>query len=193
MACDTSYNFTINNSQILSLQLPNDTTIKKGSLVNINANINFFETAIKWDPSSFLSCDSCLNTQSIPDQTITYTLTVTDINGCTISDMLTITVIVDKADIYVPNVFSPNGDNINDLFTPIFKFPENTTITIFRIFDKWGNMLFERTNGNKGESIGWDGRANGEKMNPGVYVFAIQFMGEDGVTKWKTGDITLVR
>ncbi len=191
--CDTTYTFTISNSQVLSLQLPNDTIIKKGNPVNINALINFNPKSIKWDPPAFLSCDTCLNPQSLPDNTITYTLTVTDQNDCAINDVLTITVIVDVAEIYVPTAFSPNGDNINDIFFPVFKFPETTAISIFRVYDRWGNQVFERLDGMVGESIGWDGTVDQEKLNPGVYIYAIQFIGEDGVAKWASGDITLIR
>ena len=53
--------------------------------------------------------------------------------------------------------------------------------------------MYERLNGGIGESFRWDGSVNKEKLNPGVYVYAIQFVGEDGIPKWKTGDITLVR
>jgi gliding motility-associated-like protein/CSLREA domain-containing protein len=193
LSCDTTYNFTINNSQLLDLQLPGDTTIKKGNSVNISAFINFNSNKIIWDPADFLSCDTCLNTTSTPDNTITYTLTVSDENDCTISESMTITVLIDVADIYLPNAFSPNGDNINDLFKPEFKIPENTRILIFQIFDRWGNLIYERTNGIEGETFGWDGSVDQEKMNPGVYGYIIQFVGEDGVVKWKTGDVTLIR
>jgi gliding motility-associated-like protein len=193
LTCDTTFNFTINNSQVLTLKLPNDTTIKKGNLVNIVASVNFNFMNITWDPILYLSCIDCLNPTSTPEQTITYTLTVTDANGCSLSDQMTINVIIDQADIYIPNVFSPNGDNINDFFTPVFKFPDKTAITVFRIFDRWGNQLFERLNGAVGESISWDGSIDKEKVNPGVYVYAIQFVGEDNVAKWRSGDVTLMR
>ena len=192
-ACDTVYNFNIANSQNLFLQLPNDTVIKLGNVVNITTQLNFNPTSILWDPDLYLSCNNCLNPQSIPDQTITYMLTAQDSNGCVIKDAITITVLVDEADIFVPTAFSPNGDNINDFFHPVFKFPEKTSILVFRIFDRWGNMVYERTNGLPGDPFGWDGTFNKEKMNPGVYTFAIQYAGEDKLGKWKTGDVTLIR
>jgi gliding motility-associated-like protein/CSLREA domain-containing protein len=191
--CDTSYTFSINNSQLLSLQLPNDTIVHKGSPVNINANTNFNPTSITWNPNLYLSCDTCLNPRSNPDNTITYILTLKDENGCIISDNMTITVLIDKAEIFIPTAFSPNGDNINDIFEPIFKFPSSTAIKTFRIFDRWGNQVYEKLNGAIGESFGWDGTANGVKENNGVYVYTIQFIGDDKILKWKNGEITLIR
>ncbi|MBK9727750.1 MAG: gliding motility-associated C-terminal domain-containing protein [Saprospiraceae bacterium] len=193
LSCDTSFTFTINNSQSLFLQLPNDTTIKLGNAVNINASANFNPSIITWDPTLFLSCTNCLNPQSKPDQTVTYMLTLEDDKGCIIKDNMTITVLVDEADIFVPNVFSPNGDNINDFFNPVFKFPEKTSILVFRIFDRWGNMVYEKLNGAIGDPFPWDGKFQAEKLNPGVYTYAIQYAGEDKVGKWKTGDLTLLR
>lgn len=193
LGCDTSLNFNINTSQVLQLSLPNDTTIKKGGVVSIQPGINFIFSTAQWSPSTFLSCDTCLNTQSAPDQTISYTLTVTDQNGCSISDQITITVIVDEAEIYVPNAFSPNGDNINDRFKPVFKFPERSKILVFRIYDRWGSLIFEHLNAGVGDIVEWDGTYQKEKLNPGVYTYTIQYAGEDNIGKWKIGDITLIR
>ncbi|MCC6754013.1 MAG: gliding motility-associated C-terminal domain-containing protein [Saprospiraceae bacterium] len=193
VGCDTVVSFNVNTSAILQLQLPGDTTIKLGGVVSINPQTNFNYVTLRWDPANFLSCDTCLTTQSRPDQTITYTLTLTDPEGCPVSDQFTITVLIDEADIFVPNVFSPNGDNINDLFRPVFKFPEKTSISVFRIYDRWGEMVFEQANAPVGESVTWDGTTSGKKLNPGVYTYIIQFAGEDGIPRWKAGDLTLVR
>lgn len=193
LGCDSIFNFNIDVSQSLFLNLPNDTTIKLGGVVNIVPGINFNYGSIMWDPIDFLSCDTCLATQARPNQTTTYTLVVTDQLGCSVSDQMTITVLIDEADIYIPNVFSPNGDNINDSFKPVFKFPEKTSIRVFRIFDRWGMLLFERLNGAPAQVLEWDGAYRGEKMNPGVYTYTILFVGEDNIEKWKSGDVTLIR
>lgn len=96
-----------------------------GNAVNINASANFNPSIITWDPTLFLSCTNCLNPQSKPDQTVTYMLTLEDDKGCIIKDNMTITVLVDEADIFVPNVFSPNGDNINDFLILYLNFLKN--------------------------------------------------------------------
>jgi len=191
LSCDTSYNFTINNSAILALQLPNDTTIKKGSVVNIVAAINFNNPSnIVWDPTTFLSCTNCLNPQAQPDQTTTYMLTVTDQNGCTIKDAMTINVFVDEADIFVPTAFSPNGDQVNDFFKPLLIY---YTSYKMEIFDRWGDLFFST---NEPET-GWNGRVNEQPVLPGVYVYVIHYSGFDDKgmhhNKVKAVDFTLVR
>lgn len=191
--CDSIVDVKLSIDYTKSIELPNDTTIHKGNQLVINTNINFIPSSIKWSPNLYLDCDTCLSPLSKPDDNITYLFTATDENGCTVTDHFTISILFDKAEIFVPTAFSPNGDNINDIFSPVFKFPNSTAIKIFRIFDRWGNQIYERLNGAIGESFGWDGTSKGEKMNPGVYVFTIQFVGDDKLSKWKTGDITLMR
>ncbi|MBK6699625.1 MAG: gliding motility-associated C-terminal domain-containing protein [Saprospiraceae bacterium] len=193
MGCDASSNFTINNATPLSLSLPQDTTIKKGISVDITAKLNFNPGSISWIPTDFLNCTNCLDPVSTPDQTITYTLILTDENDCEIQDQITITVIAEQADVYFPNAFSPNGDQVNDLFFPVFKFPITTTIQYFQIYDRWGELVFERRNGLKGEVFEWNGMYNNHRVLPGVYVYSIQFMGDDHTPQNRTGEITLLR
>lgn len=61
-----------------------------------------------------------------------------------IQDQMTIQVIVKDNEIWVPTTFSPNGDRINDLFYPKFKFPEKSRITVFKIYDRWGEEVFRK-------------------------------------------------
>ncbi len=191
--CDATSEFAINNSRTLSLNLPRDTTIKRGTAVDLAAKLNFNPSFISWTPASFLSCTSCLNPVSRPDNTITYTLTLRDEDGCEIQDRVTIYVIVDEAEVYFPTVFSPNGDQINDTFFPVFKFPEKTKINSFRIFDRWGELVFERSGGIVGEIFEWNGTYASRQLLPGVYVYTIQFEGEDRIPKNRKGNVTLLR
>ncbi|MEP7197519.1 MAG: gliding motility-associated C-terminal domain-containing protein [Saprospiraceae bacterium] len=191
--CDTTLNFNIAASAILSLQLPQDTTIFKGSSVLINAILNFVPSKITWDPQLYLSCTDCTNPTSAPDEDITYMLIVEDENGCAVNDKMSIRVKVEEADIYMPNVFSPNGDNLNDVVVPEFRFPDRSRIKVYRVFDRWGGMVYERLEGGFSEKFGWDGKFNGRDLNPGVYTYAILFETKDQEARWKTGDITLMR
>ena len=93
---------------------------------------------------------------------------------------------------YIPNVISPNGDNINDVFTI---YP-NTKVEIISIegsiFDRWGNQVFH-SNAN---SFTWDGKASGEEVNPGVFVYFLivtyKVSGNE-VQENITGDVTVLR
>jgi gliding motility-associated-like protein len=89
----------------------------------------------------------------------------------------------------VPNVFTPNGDNVNDLF---FLKTSNLAEIKIIIYDRWGHIVFdsESTNGN----ISWDGKYNsGKEAAEGTYFYLIKATGKDNTTFDKKGTLTLLR
>ncbi len=97
------------------------------------------------------------------------------------------------ANVYIPNVFSPNGDGLND----IFYLQSNNEITIvssLRIYDRWGNEVFEEFDFLPDDpEHGWDGTHKGELMNPAVFIYVAEVQTLRGETVQLQGDITLVR
>ena len=95
-------------------------------------------------------------------------------------------------EIFIPTVFSPNSDNINDVFTVFFGSDLDITGVQCSVFDRWGNMVFR----SEDFPFGWDGNFNGNAMSPGVYVYLIKVgFSTSGEEKEKVfyGDITLIR
>jgi len=89
----------------------------------------------------------------------------------------------------VPNVFTPNGDNVNDLF--YLKATNLTNIDI-SIYDRWGHLVYKLAT-DKGQ-IDWDGKSQtGQEVAEGVYFYVLKATGKDGVEYEKKGDITLIR
>jgi gliding motility-associated-like protein len=90
-------------------------------------------------------------------------------------------VIVDtEFNIFVPNIFSPNLDNIND-FVTAFADEEVVEIVDFEIFDRWGEKVFKKQHFPLNQpQLGWDGRFKGEPMNPGVFVYKLTVLLIDG-------------
>ena len=89
------------------------------------------------------------------------------------------------SDILIPNVFSPNGDDKNDIFRIIN--PEEVEIGYLSIFNRWGQKVFHTTNKN----LGWDGTFKGIKCEMGTYFYIIGIKNsENNVLK---GDVTLLR
>ena len=122
-------------------------------------------------------------------------LIVTDENNC-IDTVINIVTVRDIFTFYIPNSFSPDGDGINDLFTPYGNNvdPENFEMLIF---DRWGALFFETRKWQNDCSDGW----NGTKMNqgtcndviPGVYVYKISIREIFGKKHIYTGHVVVVK
>jgi len=95
--------------------------------------------------------------------------------------------------IYVPNVFSPNGDGINDTWR-IYSSDQEAELVSLRILDRWGGMLYSCADKLLSDSaVEWDGKMKGREMSGGVYVFVSVIKTNDGVSRQIKGDITLIR
>jgi gliding motility-associated-like protein len=97
-----------------------------------------------------------------------------------------------KKNVFIPNVFSPNGDGVNDIFKP-FTDENVKTLKVFRIFNRWGDLIFERKNIDATTTIidGWDGYYNGQPVQTDVYVYHIELEYKDGKVVQLYGDVTL--
>ena len=138
-----------------------------------------------WSPDEYLSCTICPVTVSTPEETITYYVTVIDSNGCSASDSVSIFVNYENV-VWVPNVFSPNGDGVNDILYVRGKSIESFE---FVIYDRWGEKIFSTNN----LDIGWDGTFNGNIVE-GSYVWKalVKNLYNDG-RKTFTGTVTIIK
>lgn len=99
----------------------------------------------------------------------------------------------DCRQIYFPNIFSPNGDGINDVFLP-FDSGDVEQVLQFKIFDRWGGQVHESFNFPPNEfEHGWDGTVKGELANPGLYAWFAEVNFRDGVVEILEGEVTIVR
>ncbi len=90
-------------------------------------------------------------------------------------------------DIYMPTGFTPNGDGKNDRFTP---FPVGIKeVKYFRVFNRWGQLMFSTTK----IRDGWDGRLDGREQPTGVYVWMAEAITNDNKVITKKGTVTLIR
>jgi gliding motility-associated-like protein len=105
-----------------------------------------------------------------------------------------LTVYVEEgAAVYVPNAFSPNGDNINDVFT-LYPGPQVLNIKSFLVFDRWGETVYRYESAAPGEpAMGWDGTHRGRLMNPAVFTWFAEIELVNGAVKILQGDVNLVR
>lgn len=115
---------------------------------------------------------------------------VSEFHTCTDTFYLEDYIIVDSSFVSAPNVFTPNGDGINDNF--IIKFWSMQQIKI-SLFNRWGKTVhvWEKSNirrfeGSMEESV-WDGKIGGRYASPGVYYYIVEGLGRDGEKRWAHG------
>lgn len=142
----------------------------------------------QWTPVSGLSNPNGQITNATPTETTNYTVAVTDgicVKSATVKvDVLEIA--CDRTFVYIPNAFSPNGDLENDV---LFVRSAVATKILFRIFDRWGELVFET----RDQNIGWDGTFRGKLMDPDTYDYYLEATCIDGEEKVIKGNVTLLR
>ncbi len=177
----------------LSVYAGEDMEIELGDPLNLNATPTNGTGMLTymWSPAEGLSCTDCPNPIFL-GATTTYTVTVTDENGCTAIDEVTIRADLVKR-VYAPNIFSPNNDGRNDRFT-IFVGKGVDAIQDLSIYDRWGNLVFFNENLIINDpQDGWDGTFNKQPSNPGVFTWTsnIRFVGN--ITCLFKGNVTLAK
>ncbi len=186
--CMTTNQFTIVDAEGFTVDLPPYLFISLGASDTLKAVVLSDNPVFsyEWLPADFLNCSDCPRPLVTPLYDMTYTLVVTDVNGCAASDEILV-VVKDEYEIYVPNAFSPNGDGLNDIFQPIDF--GGTRNAVMQIFNRWGAKVFETNN----IRSGWDGTFNGKLANSGVFVYRITGEFLDGTPFDRTGSVTLFR
>jgi gliding motility-associated-like protein len=168
-----------------------DQTLIAGSHAQIVATGTNIYTYM-WEPGASLSCDTCYNPIANNYSTTTYTVTVSSDFGCKATDDVTIFLFCDESQIFIPNTFTPNGDGQNDVFYP--RGSGVSKINAFRIYNRWGELLFERTNIKINDiSKAWDGTFNGGTSRPDVYVYLVDAICDTGEPIFIKGDVTIVK
>ncbi|MEZ5050494.1 MAG: gliding motility-associated C-terminal domain-containing protein [Saprospiraceae bacterium] len=115
-----------------------------------------------------------------------------NIDGCIISMFINLEFSNEVEWVY-PNIFSPNGDGNNDIFS-VSGYGPPFEIMTFQIFDRYGGLMYENKDFEPNENpMAWDGKFYGRYAQPGVYVFMLRYVLNSGEEKILTGDITIIR
>jgi len=186
--CSATSNYSITTTGSLPVVIdPDYSLIDQGTSVQLTATGG---TNYSWTPGSTLSCSNCPNPIASPTTTTTYYLSATDDNGCTGGDTAVVELKIACGDIYVPNTFSPNGTGpaANNTLK-VFGNPACVEQLVFRVFDRWGELVFETTS----MSEEWNGQYKGKDMNTGIFVYTLYVLMIDGNEIDESGNVTLVR
>ncbi len=173
-----------------------DTTIELGSELALSFQMEPLRKldSIRWLGDAVDSYNTQQTTVA-PIEDGYYRLQVTDQYGCFATDSLRVAVAKNYAQrVYVPNVFSPNGDGRNETFG--VEVAPNTVEAIrsFRIMNRWGTMVYGCTDCPVGTvGSGWDGTVGGKPVEETVYLWIAEVEFRDGYRTRFTGDVTVIR
>lgn len=146
----------------------------------------------RWAPSTYLSCTNCSQPEAAIMKDIDYRVMVTNIYGCTGEDSISIKATCDNGQVFIANAFTPDGDGTNDVF--FVQGRGIAAIKSLRIFNRWGELLFERLNTPPNNpTYGWDGRIRGVPGPPDVFVYIVELVCTNGTPFFFKGNITILK
>lgn len=187
--CTASQNFTVGQSDsIATFIVPSSGTIAPGGNIVLSVETDPTSTIVtyNWSPSNGLSCSDCPNPTASPGETTTYTVEIVTADGCVGTATVTVFVTEPCGETFLPTMFSPNNDGINDEFCVL----GNCVIGVeLVIYNRWGEKVFETND----PTQCWRGNHRGKPVNTGVYAYKARIFLNDGTELGESGNITLVR
>ncbi|TVR78297.1 MAG: gliding motility-associated C-terminal domain-containing protein [Chitinophagaceae bacterium] len=159
------------------------TTIFQGETVQLEA---IDASDCVWSPDMWLDNANSCSPIATPDSSTWYYVTATNMNGCTGTDSVFIEVEF-LSDIFVPNAFAPGrgGENATINVFLIGRY----NLKYFRIFNRWGELVFETND----DQMGWNGTFKGSLQPNGTYVYFVRYEDDEMVERDKTGTIHLLK
>ena len=168
------------------------TIILVGSGTNILMNYTGNIVSYNWLPTTRLSCSDCPSPFANPQFTAKYTVQIEDRYGCKNSGDVTILVLCNNQNFFIPNTFSPNGDGRNEVF-----YPKGTglfRIKSMRVFNRWGEIVFEKKDFAPNDpSAGWNGSFKNKIASADVYIYTLEILCDNNTVIPVKGNVTLLR
>lgn len=189
-SCDTLIKLVVRQSDI-SFTLSSHVAINPGEtiFVPIYGDEHTIQSAM-WSPPDDVLCVTCPDFHANPQQATTYSLTIIGTAGC-LHELAIHVSLIDQPNeqVYVPNVFSPNSDGINDSFALYGDAID--AILSFEIYNRWGGKVYDyRT---LGQTRFWDGTIKGKNAAEGVYAYRYMLRLTNGDIKTSSGSVMLIR
>lgn len=188
---DTGY-IPIRVNPVPTVEAGIDKTINVGQTTDLIPVISADVINVNWQPTTGVFRNFYPGITVKPIENTAYTVEVKNKSGCLARDRVTVFVICNGSNIFIPNTFSPNADGTNDIFYPrgtgLFK------IKSLRIFTRWGEMIFEKNSFDANNpAYGWDGSSKGIKLNPDVFVYSLEVICDNGSVLTYRGNIALLK
>ena len=166
-----------------------DTLVAVGDVVIISALPDGYD--YEWFPPDGIVDPNAQETEATISETTTFTVFISDSVCTTFAQVTVLTVdfICDEPFVFVPNAFTPNGDGNNDILFAKSTIVDDTEEFIFRIYNRWGEKVFETFD----VTEGWDGTWRGKLCKPDVYDYYLEGFCIDGQEFLIQGNVTLIR
>lgn len=185
--CTYEYTFTIPTINDLTVSIvPGNQTIDYGESIDLTGQTSYpGNFMFQWFPNDWLTCSNCQNTTSYPEESITYSIVVSAQNGCVDTAYVTLTVDYPCVEVFIPTIFSPNGDGLNDEWVII-----GTCIRSIntKVFNQWGEVIFESSD----QSHGWNGRYKNDPVPGDQYTFIVVVELESGEMITRNGTVRVL-
>lgn len=186
----TEVNVIVHQAPVITV--PQNLTIPTGTVMPAPVTGSPDITTWSWYPDKWLSCSDCATPEMMPQGSVTYQITATNIYGCQSNALLPVKLFCAGSTAFIPNTFTPNGDGQNDIFYVRGRGVRN--IKSFRVFNRWGQLVFERANCQSDDpACGWDGRFAGQLLPPDVFVYYAEIVCDSGEPMTLKGNVTLLR
>jgi gliding motility-associated-like protein len=177
---------------IPTVELGEDKSINGGQSIELTPVVSADVIDAKWTPSGALYRNDNFGLTIKPEKTTKYRIKVYNAGGCSSTDDLTVNVLCNGANMFIPNTFSPNNDGMNDVFYPRGK--GIFAIKRMKIFSRWGEVIFEKNDFNANDaSKGWDGTYNGKALSPDVFVYTVDVVCDNNTVLNFKGNIALIK
>jgi gliding motility-associated-like protein len=168
----------------LSANAGRDTAVLQGQPLRLKASGG---VRYLWSPATGLNDPEAAEPRVDTDRDRTYFLKAISIEGCVGMDTVNIRVFRTDPDIFVPTAFTPNGDRLNDVLTPI---PVGIVeFQFFRVYNRWGQLVYSTNETGKG----WDGMFKGVPQRSGTFAWHVRGLAIDGRAVEKRGTATIIR
>lgn len=175
--------------------------LRPGESVQFNAVSNQQGASFLWKPGLFLDNPEISNPVCTPDKSMVYYVYATNFAGCVKVDTVRVILRINREDeIFIPDAFTPNEDEVNDVFYVRSSSPSVVSLDYMRVFDKYNELVFEAIGTDASSLIlpenpdfGWDGTFRGQKAEAGSYryVIAVRYIDEQVVIF--SGTLQLIR
>ena len=146
----------------------------------------------RWGGDVSISCPTCPAPEVKLSNDACISCTVVNNYGCVSTDTICIKTLCPATELFVPNAFSPDGDGVNDVL--LVQGKGIKLIKSFRIYNRWGQLVFEKANFSPGDpAYAWNGTAFGKAVTPDVFVYVSEVICEKGLPTTFKGNITILK